>query len=125
VATANDIEGLPPELLRKGRFDELFFVDLPDEKVRAEIFSIHLQRRNFDPIRFDIAALASATEKFSGAEIEQAVVTALYTCSARREPLASEHIRYAIDSTVPLAVTLAEKIDWLRKWADGRTVPAD
>jgi len=125
VATANDIEGLPPELLRKGRFDELFFVDLPDEKVRTEIFSIHLQRRNFDPTRFDIAALASATEKFSGAEIEQAVVTALYTCSARREPLASEHIRYAIDSTIPLAVTLAEKIDWLRKWADGRTVPAD
>jgi hypothetical protein len=125
VATANDIQELPPELLRKGRFDELFFVDLPTTAIRAEIFSIHLQRRNFEPTRFNVAALAAATDKFSGAEIEQAIVTALYTCSARREPLATENILHAIDSTVPLAITLAEKIEWLRSWAQDRTVSAD
>ncbi len=125
VATANDIQGLPPELLRKGRFDELFFVDLPTIEIRKEIFSIHLQRRNFEPTRFNVAALAAATDKFSGAEIEQVIVTALYTCSARREPLATENILHAIDSTVPLAITLAEKIEWLRSWAKDRTVSAD
>lgn len=125
VATANDIEGLPPELLRKGRFDEIFFVDLPDVQTRREILAIHLRRRNFDPARFDIELLAEQAEAFSGAEIEQAVVTALYTCSARREPLGTGDILTAIDSTVPLAVTLQEKIEGLRRWAQGRTVPAD
>ena len=125
VATANDVQGLPPELLRKGRFDEIFFVDLPEAKVRAEIFSIHLQQRNFDPARFDINSLAARAEKFSGAEIEQAVVTSIYTCSARREPMTTAHIQHAIDSTVPLAIMLAEKIEWLRGWAKDRTVSAD
>jgi SpoVK/Ycf46/Vps4 family AAA+-type ATPase len=125
VATANDIDGLPPELLRKGRFDEIFFVDLPDAPTRAEIFAIHLQRRNFEPSRFDLGALAERAEKFSGAEIEQAVVAALYTCSARREPLATEHILQTMDGTVPLAVMLAERIDSLREWARERTIAAD
>lgn len=125
VATANDISGLPPELLRKGRFDEIFFVDLPDQAARAEIFSIHLQQRNFDPARFDLNALATRTEKFSGAEIEQAIVTAIYTCSARREPMSTAHIESAIENTVPLAIMLAETIDGLRHWAKERTVPAN
>lgn len=125
VATANDVQGLPPELLRKGRFDEIFFVDLPDAAVREEIFTIHLQQRNFDPTRFDLAALAARTEKFSGAEIEQVIVTSIYTCSARREPMTTTHIEQAIDNTVPLATMLAEKIEWLRNWASERTVPAD
>ncbi len=125
VATANNVEGLPPELLRKGRFDETFFVDLPTREARAEIFAIHLQQRNFDPSRFDLAALAARAEKFSGAEIEQAIVTSIYTCSARREPMSTAHIEHALDSTVPLATMLAEKIERLRIWAKDRTVPAD
>lgn len=125
VATANDINGMPPELLRKGRFDEIFFVDLPSPSVREEIFAIHLRQRNFDPARFDIAALAAGSEKFSGAEIEQAVVSAVYTCSARREPMSTAHIEHALTTTVPLAVMLAEKIEALRQWAKERTVAAD
>lgn len=125
VATANDVQGLPPELLRKGRFDEVFFVDLPKADVRSEIFAIHLQQRHFDPARFDLPMLAAHAENFSGAEIEQAVVTAIYTCSARREPMATTHIQQALDSTVPLATMLAEKIEALRAWAKDRTVPAD
>ena len=125
VATANDVQSLPPELLRKGRFDEVFFVDLPAVNVRADIFAIHLQQRNFDPARFDLQALAARSEKFSGAEIEQAIVTSVYTCSARREPMTTAHIEQAIDATVPLATMLAEKIEWLRDWAKDRTVPAD
>lgn len=125
VATANDVQGLPPELLRKGRFDEIFFVDLPSPEVRVDIFAIHLQRRNFDPARFDLQTLTAHAENFSGAEIEQAVVTAIYTCSARREPMTTAHIQQALDSTVPLATMLAEKIEGLRAWARERTVPAD
>ncbi|MDB6062654.1 MAG: ATPase [Verrucomicrobiaceae bacterium] len=125
VATANDVNGLPPELLRKGRFDEIFFVDLPDAKTREEIFSIHLRQRNFDPARFELPALAALSEKFSGAEIEQAVVAAIYTCSARREPMNNSHIEHALTSSVPLAIMLAEKIEGLRQWAKSRTVSAD
>jgi ATP-dependent 26S proteasome regulatory subunit len=125
VATANSIDNLPPELLRKGRFDEIFFIDLPDAPTRAEIFAIHLSCRNFDPLRFDLNELAQHAEQFSGAEIEQAVVSALYTCSARREPLSTLHIQQTLDSAVPLAVMLAEKVQALRSWAKDRTVPAD
>jgi ATP-dependent 26S proteasome regulatory subunit len=125
VATANSIENLPPELLRKGRFDEIFFIDLPDEPTRKEIFAIHLQCRNFDPLRFDLIELAQHSEQFSGAEIEQAVVSALYTCSARREPLSTVHIVQTLDAAVPLAVMLEEKVTALRLWAKDRTVAAD
>src|ERR1043165_1924306 len=92
VATANDIEALPPELLRKGRFDEIFFVDLPKADVRVTIFEIHLRKGAQDPAIFDLAALSKATEGFSGAEIEQAVVSALYAAHARKVALATQDI---------------------------------
>jgi SpoVK/Ycf46/Vps4 family AAA+-type ATPase len=110
--------------MRKGRFDEIFFVDLPDLAARRDIFSIHLRNRNFDPGKFDIATLAAAAEQFSGAEIEQAIVAALYSSSARREPLQTDAIAAEIAGTYPLAITLAEKITALRLWAEGRTVSA-
>ncbi|GAB6041738.1 AAA family ATPase [Endothiovibrio diazotrophicus] len=124
VATANDIEVLPPELLRKGRFDEIFFVDLPDPEVRAEIFRIHLARRQQDPATFDLEPLAAASEGFAGAEIEQAVVSALYAAHAAKEPLNTGHIVAEIEQTSPLSVVMAEKIAYLRSWAASRTVPA-
>lgn len=125
VATANDIESLPPELLRKGRFDEIFFVDLPDAEVRAKIFEIHLRKREQDPEAFDLASLAQAAEGFSGAEIEQAVVSALYTAHARDEGLSTEHLRTELTNTRALSVLMAEKIAHLRAWAAQRTVAAN
>jgi SpoVK/Ycf46/Vps4 family AAA+-type ATPase len=122
VATSNDVSKLPPELLRKGRMDEIFFVDLP--VVREEIFSIHLSKRNFKSENFDLAVLAKNSEGFSGAEIEQAVVAALYITSAQREPLMTAHIEEQLHATYPLSVVMSEKIDDLRSWADGRTVSA-
>jgi SpoVK/Ycf46/Vps4 family AAA+-type ATPase len=125
VATANDISTLPPELVRKGRFDEIFFVDLPDPEVRASIFAIHLANRE-QPLRsFDVRRLATASDAFSGAEIEQAIVSALYTAHARSEPLATEHILEEIARTRPLSIVMAERIDEMRDWAKGRTVPTD
>lgn len=124
VATSNDVSRLPPELLRKGRLDEIFFVDLPSLDVRKDIFTIHLGKRNFDPGKFAIATLAENAEGFSGAEIEQAVVAALYTASAQRQPLSSDHIMEELQNTYPLSVVMAEKIDELRTWAEGRTVSA-
>ena len=124
VATSNDVSQLPPELLRKGRLDEIFFVDLPELEVRKEIFSIHLRKRNFQPEKFAIGKLAEQSPGFSGAEIEQAVVAALYTASAQRQPLSSEHILAELQSTYPLSVVMAEKVEALRDWADGRTVAA-
>jgi SpoVK/Ycf46/Vps4 family AAA+-type ATPase len=110
--------------MRKGRFDEIFFVDLPDIAARREIFAIHLQQRHFDPANFGLDLLAERSAEFSGAEIEQAVVAALYGASAQRTPLTTELIATEIDNTYPLAVTLTEKIAALREWAKGRTVPA-
>jgi SpoVK/Ycf46/Vps4 family AAA+-type ATPase len=124
VATANDIEMLPPELLRKGRFDEIFFVDLPDAAVREEIFRIHLTMREQDSAAFDLTQLQAASEGFAGAEIEQAVVAALYASHAAKETLTSEHILQEIKQTKPLSVLMAEKIAYLRSWAANRTVPA-
>ena len=124
VATANDIERLPPELVRKGRFDEIFFVDLPDQSVRQEIFAIHLHRRGQELSRFDSAALAAISEGFSGAEIEQAVVSALYATHAMGVELATRHIEDEIHSTRPLSVVMYEKVEYLRQWASERTVPA-
>jgi SpoVK/Ycf46/Vps4 family AAA+-type ATPase len=125
VATANDIEALPPELLRKGRFDEIFFVDLPDLAGRTHILSIHLAKRKRDPARFDLAALAEASAGFSGAELEQAIVSALHEAYAAGTELATAHVLAAIRASPPLSVTMAERIDGLRAWARGRCVPAE
>jgi len=125
VATANDIESLPPELIRKGRVDELFFVDLPEQDNRKTIFEIHLRKRNYDPIHFNIHELANESEGFSGAEIEQAVVSALYASKANNDPLSDKMILHELKSTRSLSVVMAEKITRLRDWAKSRTVSAD
>ncbi len=120
VATANDISQLPPELMRKGRLDEIFFVDLPSEGERQEIFRIHLARRGRDPQLFDIETLAACGENFSGAEIEQAVISALYDAFYAKVELNTQHILEALRQTVPLAKTMDEQINRLRNWAEGR-----
>ncbi len=125
VATANDIEALPPELLRKGRFDEIFFVDLPARDSRREVFAIHLRRRKQDPARFDLDALADASEGFSGAEIEQSVVSALQEAYPSRAALDTARILREVRQSPPLSVTMREKIETLREWAKGRCVPAE
>lgn len=125
IATANDIEALPPELLRKGRFDEIFFVGLPKTEARKKIFSIHLNKRKRAPKKFDLAKLAETAKGFSGAEIEQAVESSLHTAYAANTELTTEMVIEAIKTTVPLSVTMAEKIEDLYAWAKDRTVPAD
>jgi ATP-dependent 26S proteasome regulatory subunit len=124
IATANRIESLPPELLRKGRFDEIFFVDLPAAVERKEIFDIHLRRRRREPTGYDTAELARLADGFSGAEIEQVVVAGLYHAFAAKVELGQPHLREAIAETVPLATTMKEEIDRLRAWARSRTRPA-
>lgn len=125
TATSNDIAKLPPEFIRKGRFDEVFFVDLPKPEARAEIFRIHLRRRNQDPAAFDLAALARSSEGFSGAEIEQAVVGALYGAFSGSKTLDTAALLHEIGATRPLSGTMHERIAELRRWASDRTVPAD
>lgn len=125
VATANDISTLPPELVRKGRFDEIFFVDLPSAEIRASILAIHLSARDQPLSNFDVSGLAAAMEGFSGAEVEQAVVAALYAAHAQKHPLSNEDIRREIDQTRPLSVVMHERISDMRRWAAGRTVPCD
>jgi len=124
VATSNDIGQLPPELTRKGRFDEIFFVDLPNAEERKEIFAVHLRKRKRDPKLSDLDALAAASEGFSGAEIEQAVVAGLYTAFSRGVEVSSEIIVEELKATKPLSVTRAETISALREWARDRTVMA-
>jgi len=124
VATANNIQMLPPELLRKGRFDEIFFMDLPCPEERAEIFLLHLQRRKRDPSGFDLGALAQAAEGFSGAEIEQGIVSALYAAFSTRRELCTDCILHELKSTRPLSLVMKEQIDQMRDWACGRTVSA-
>ena len=125
VATSNDISRLPPELIRKGRFDEIFFVDFPSEDARTQIATIHLKKRGYDPAHFDVAALAKLSESFSGAEIEQAIVSASFETRARDEVLRSADILAEIERTRPLSVIMAERIDALRMWASERAVFAD
>jgi SpoVK/Ycf46/Vps4 family AAA+-type ATPase len=120
VATANDISQLPPELLRKGRLDEIFFVDLPSRDERLEIFRIHLTRRGRDAARFDLDALTNASHDFSGAEIEEAINSALYDAFYAKQELATGHVLAALAQTVPLAKTMDEQISRLRRWAEGR-----
>ena len=125
VATANVIEHLPPELVRKGRLDEIFFVDLPDAATRAEIFAIHLRKRGHKPMDFDILQLASQTEGFSGAEIEQAIVAATYLAREQGTTLATGHVLTELQQTRPLSQVMAEPLARLRHWAQDRTVPAN
>jgi len=120
IATANNVESLPPELLRKGRFDEIFFVDLPSEEERKEIFSIHLGIRNRESSRFDLAKLAEASEGFSGSEIEQALVSSLYDAFENKTDIKTENILDAIKDTYPLSATMREAIEKRREWATGR-----
>jgi SpoVK/Ycf46/Vps4 family AAA+-type ATPase len=124
VATSNDISQLPPELVRKGRLDEIFFVDLPDEDVRREIFRIHLERRGLDPAQFDLDRLARASEGFSGAGIEQVVVSTRYAARDNGKPVSTDLIIDELVGTQPLSVVMEAQIRALREWARGRTVPA-
>lgn len=125
VATANVIERLPPELIRKGRFDEVFFIDLPDAAVRAEIFAIHLSRRELDAKTFELEHLAALSDGFSGAEIEQVVVSALYAAQARQRTVDQQLLEEAVTGTAPLSVIMSEKVTALRAWAKDRAVSAD
>jgi SpoVK/Ycf46/Vps4 family AAA+-type ATPase len=120
VATANDVAALPPELLRRGRFDELFFVDLPSMKEREEILSIHLRKRSRDPTHYRVAELAEEAERLTGAELEQAVTAALYTAFAEGRELDDDDLTNAIAETVPLYDTYEERIKELRDWARDR-----
>ena len=125
AATANDLSATPPELLRKGRFDEIFFVDLPTEKERRQIFSIHLPLRNQNPTGFDLDKLVEASAGFSGAEIEQAVVAALYGLLAEgSDTLTTEGLLAELTRTVPLSRSRREYVEQLREFARDRFVPA-
>ncbi|PYQ56508.1 MAG: AAA family ATPase [Acidobacteria bacterium] len=123
VGAANDLMSVPPELLRKGRFDEIFFVDLPTPGERQNIFRIHLMLRKQDPAQFDLAALAQATEGFSGAEIEQVVISALYHALQKKTPLTTDALVEAANSTVPLSIARREDIEGIREMAKGRFTP--
>ncbi|KRG63695.1 ATPase [Stenotrophomonas humi] len=125
VATANQVQELPAELLRKGRFDEIFFVDLPSPDARVELLHLHLLRRQLVPENFALSALAAASDGFSGAEIEQAVVAGLYAAHAEGKPLDTELLMAEIRNTRPLSVLMSEQVQGLRDWARERTVPAD
>ena len=120
AATANDIANLPPELLRRGRFDELFFVDLPTPRERAEILMIHLRKWERAPLQFPIDELAEQAERLSGAELEQVVSAALYTAFAESRDLAVNDLANSINETVPLYDTYEERIKELRDWARTR-----
>ena len=124
VATANFIKHLPPELMRKGRFDEIFFVDLPLPEERKAIASIHLKKRKRDPEKFDLPRLAFQAEGFSGAEIEQAIVSAMYEAFDEGRDINNDDILEAMQNSVPLSVTMREEIDHLRAWAADRARPA-
>ena len=125
VATANDISKLPPELMRKGRLDEIFFVDLPDDQSRQDIFSIHLDKRKQKPADFDLVKLANASEGFTGSEIEQAVVSSLYRAYGGGSPMTTISVLETINQTKPLSIVMAEKVQALRDWAKDRTVLAN
>lgn len=125
AATANDIDSLPPELMRKGRFDEIFFVDLPGEQARRDIFRIHLSKKKRDPAKFDVERLVAASAGYSGAEIEQGIMGALHSAFEARHEVTTDDVAAALAGSPPLSVTRAEQIAELRAWAEGRCVPAD
>jgi SpoVK/Ycf46/Vps4 family AAA+-type ATPase len=120
IATANNVHQLPPELLRKGRFDEIFFCDLPDREDRAQILDIHVRKKRRDPSKFDMDKLVEATVDFSGAELEQAVVAALYDAFDTGNDLSTEGLLHTLKDIVPLAITMREQIDSMRDWARTR-----
>jgi len=124
AATCNNVSALPPELIRKGRFDELFFVDLPNQAERKQIFALELLRRNRQPADFDLDKVAAAARGYSGAEIQAAVQTALFASFASKQALATSSLIDALAKTVPLSTTRAEEIQELRDWARARAVPA-
>jgi ATP-dependent 26S proteasome regulatory subunit len=125
AATSNNITILPPEMVRKGRFDEIFFVDLPNAEIRAALFTLHLKKRGRDATAFDLAKLAAASDGFSGAEIEQAIIAGLYSAFSARQQLTTEILIVEIQSTQPLSVTRAEEVQAIREWAKKRAVAAD
>ena len=125
AATSNNITILPPEMLRKGRFDEIFFVDLPGVASRTALFALHIRKRGRDAAGFDLTKLAGASDGFSGAEIEQAIAAGLYTAFGLKQQLSTEILLAEIAATQPLSVTRAEEITAIRGWAKSRAVPAD
>jgi len=124
AATCNNVTALPPELIRKGRFDELFFVDLPNQSERKQIFAIQLGRRKRNPEEFELDKVAAAARGFSGAEIESVVQSAMYGAYSQKQQLATQHLLDAIRGTIPLSTTRAEEIADLREWAGQRAVAA-
>jgi ATP-dependent 26S proteasome regulatory subunit len=122
AATCNNVTALPPELIRKGRFDELFFVDLPNKEERKQIFAIQLTKRKRNPADYDLEKIAASAQGFSGAEIESAVQTALYAAFSQKRELRNDDMLTALSSTVPLSITRAEEIGTLRDWAKDRAV---
>jgi len=125
IATANDISALPPELMRKGRFDEVFFVDLPSAASREQILKIHIERRKRDSDQYDLRSLAAMADEFTGSELEQAVMSGLFAAFSENAELEDRHIASEIQKTRPLAVVMQERIAELRHWASNRCVPAD
>lgn len=124
AATCNNVTVLPPELIRKGRFDELFFVDLPNQAERKQILAIQLTKRKRNPADFDLEKIAAGAKGYSGAEIDAAVQGAMYAAYSDKKPLSTQHLLTAISQTVPLSTTRAEEIASLRDWARTRAVPA-
>jgi ATP-dependent 26S proteasome regulatory subunit len=124
AATANRINLLPAEIIRKGRFDQVFFVELPNEEERKEILAIHMRRQGLDPQKYDLVLLASATRGWNGAEIEQAVISARVACFAEGRPVTEQDLLKAMGQIVPLSTTMAEQIKAIRSWARTRALPA-
>jgi len=124
AATANEIDKLPPEMLRKGRFDEIFFVDLPDEQEREEILKVHLVKRNQDPATLDVTGVAKSTQGWTGAELEQLVVSAMYLAFDWNRPVLDTDLYTSLGSTVPLSRTMLERIKEIKRWAATRAVKA-
>jgi SpoVK/Ycf46/Vps4 family AAA+-type ATPase len=123
-ATANKVFDLPPELLRKGRFDEIFFIDLPDEEERLKIWEIHLKNKHRDPAKFDLKTLVTKSRDFTGAEIEQALISGMYSAFYKGTEVTDFHCEKALMDTVPLSRQMAEQIDKMRTWASNRAVRA-
>ncbi len=124
IATANRIEDLPPEVLRRGRFDDIFFVDLPQAEERDSIFRIHLKKRNREPEQFDVAGLTARAQGYSGAEIEQAIIAAMYRAFPENREVNTDDVVVALEETIPLARLAREQVEYLRRWAHNRARPA-